>query len=371
MGQTTADILIIGGGVIGLSVAWHLGRQSDSVTVLDSGEQGQASAVAAGMLAPLAEAGAPGPFLDLALDSLRRYPEFVKTLRVESGTPLEIRGPGMLRVARTDEEESELDRAIIWQSALGLPLRRLTSSEVRTLEPAAAPSLQSAILSPQERHIEPRGLIASLAVACRNRNVQLISGRALGLELPGGEVAAVRTETERLPCKSLVIAGGAWSDLMGQWLGVQMPISPLRGQILALGPVQPAPLRHTLYTHGAYLVPRSDGRIVVGATEEAVGFDSRTTERGIAGLRLQAERLVPCLMDMPLHSAWSGLRPLSADGLPLLGRVPGWDNVFVATGHGRNGILLAPVTGALMADAILKGTPLPAAFDPARFGARP
>ena len=165
-----------------------------------------------------------------------------------------------------------------------------------------------------------------------------------------------------------MIAGGAWSDVSTQWLGVNIPVTPLRGQILALGPSTNPLLQHTLYTHGAYLVPRRDGRIVAGATEESVGLDTSTTAHGIAALRSGAEALVPALADQPLQSAWTGLRPLSADALPLIGRVPGWGNVHLATGHGRNGILLAPITGSLMANSILHDAPLPDAFNPARFG---
>ena len=370
MTHEDGNILIIGGGVIGLSIAWHLSRANPSVTVLDSAEPGQASQAAAGMLAPLAEAHAPGPFLDLALDSLCRYPNFVEALRDESGLNLEICGPGMLRVARTAEEESALGQAFEWQSKLGLPLCRLTGEEVRRQEPAAAYNIRAALLSPMERHLEPCLLLTALTAACRNRGVHLFFSRVTGLETEAERVIGVRTAQGQFSCKTLVIAGGAWSEFLGCELGVNIPVKPLRGQILAFGPSNPMLLQHTLYTHGAYLVPRLDGRILAGATEESVGFEAQTTECGIAALRSGAEALIPALADQRLHSAWTGLRPLSVDGLPLLGRAPGWENVHIATGHGRNGILFAPITGALMADAILKGTPLPAAFDPARFGGK-
>ena len=171
--------------------------------------------------------------------------------------------------------------------------------------------------------------------------------------------------------RDAVLAAGAWTPALGKWLGFDIPVTPLRGQILALGPQSPAPFSHTIYTHGPYLVPRADGRIVAGATEEWAGFAVATDDAAITGLRAEASALVPVLADWPLHSAWAGLRPVSADGLPLLGRVPGWDNVHVATGHGRNGILLTPITGALMADHLLHDASLPGAFDPARFGSNP
>ena len=372
MTHTAPDYLILGGGVIGLSLAYHLSRQGASVTVLDGGEPGQASSAAAGMLAPLAEASEPGPFLDLALDSLRRYPAFVAALRAAGKSDLRLQGPGMLRVARSNVEEAALCRALSWQPALGLPLQSLTGAEARRLEPGLGGNVQAAVLSPHEKHVEPRRLIAALSAACRAQDVKLIThSPAADLETSAGRAHAVRTGSERHTFGTLVLAAGAWSRALGQQLGFDIPVAPLRGQILALGPQSPAPFSHTLYTHGAYLVPRADGRIVAGATEEWAGFNVTTDDAAIAGLRVEASALVPALADWPLHSAWAGLRPVSADGLPLLGRLPGWDNVHVATGHGRNGILLTPITGALMAEHLLHDAPLPTAFDPARFGSNP
>lgn len=363
----TTNILILGGGVIGLSLAYHLAKRHVSVTVLDAGEAGQASSAAAGMLAPLAEAHAPGPFLTLALDSLRRWLDFAAKLCEDSGQKLDICGPGMLRVARTEAEEAALCRALAWQSSLGLPLHRLTGSEVHCLEPAAAADIQAAIYSPAERYIEPRRLLSALVAACRRQGVQIAAAKPLAVEIRGDQAIAVATSEGRYAFGTLVIAGGAWSRIPGQCFDIDLPVTPLRGQIMALGPQSPAAISHTLYTHGAYLVPRADGRIVAGATEEWAGFAAETTDAGIAGLRADAARLVPALADWPLHSAWAGLRPISADGLPLLGRAPGWENVHLVTGHGRNGILLTPITGQIMADHLLNDAPIPAAFDPARF----
>lgn len=369
MTHTAPDYLILGGGVIGLSLAYHLGRQGASVTVLDAGELGQASSAAAGMLAPLAEANSPGPFLDLALDSLHRYPAFVAALHEDSGDDLHTHGPGMLRVARTDAEEAALCCALSWQPPLGLPLHRLTGAEARRLEPGFGRNVQAVVLSPMEKHIEPRLLLAALIAACRRHNVEILSNHpATGLEIAGSCARAVLSGHARHLFGTLILAAGAWSHALGKWLGFDGPVTPLRGQILALGPQSSAPFSHTLYTHGAYLVPRADGRIVAGATEEWAGFAVATDDAAIQCLRAEASALAPALADWPLHSAWAGLRPVSADGLPLLGRVPGWDNVYLATGHGRNGILLSPITGALMADHLLHNAPLPAAFDPARFG---
>ena len=364
----SADVVIIGGGVIGLSVAYALAREGTSVTVLDAGLPGQASSAAAGMLAPLAESGRPGPFVRMALDSLRRWPSFVARLREDVETPLGILGPGMLRVARTEAEEEALCAALDWQTPLGLPLHRLGGAEVRALEPAIGPGVRGAVLSPRERHVEPRVLLAALRAACQHAGVTVRSGVAMtGFKTANGRVAAVQTTGGAVSGGQLVIAGGAWSEAMGQRLGVCLPVQPLRGQIVALGPLSAAPFRHTLYAHGGYLVPRPDGRIIAGATEEHADFHAVTTDAGIASQIRMAARLVPSLAAASTQSAWAGLRPVSADGLPLLGRVPDWDNVHVATGHGRNGILLTPITGDMMADHLLRDVPPPSAFDPARF----
>ncbi|MBV9850438.1 MAG: glycine oxidase ThiO [Armatimonadetes bacterium] len=366
--MSAPDFVIVGGGVIGLSVALGLAREGASVTVLDAGAPGQASQAAAGMLAPLAESGCPGPFVRMALDSLRRWPSFVAGLREEAETPLDILGPGMLRVARTEAEEEALCAALDWQETLGLPLHRLDAAEVRALEPAVGPDVRAAVLSPLERHVEPRVLLRALADACRCRGVRVRAGVAVtGFATAGARVTGVEMADDLVSGGQAVIAGGAWSAGLGRMLGVRLPIQPLRGQILALGPQTPLPVRHTLYAHGGYLVPRPDRRIIAGATEEHAGFEARTTDAGIGSLLKMAATLVPDLAGAPLHSSWTGLRPVSADGLPLLGRVTGWDNVHVATGHGRNGILLTPITGSLMADHLLRSIPPPPAFDPARF----
>ena len=369
----TSDIVVIGGGVIGLSIACELGRRGASVLVLGQRQKGQASSVAAGMLAPLAEASEPGPFLNLALDSLHRYPDFLATLREESGTDIAACGPGMLRVARTEEEESALCRALSWQPALGLPLHRLTGEEARGLEPALSPSVRAAVLSPAETHLPPHQLLAAFIQVCYRYKVSTQPWTAAtGLEFSGGRISAVHTAEGRRPCRAVVLAGGAWNPFLLDWLHFSVPIFPLRGQIMTKQSLREPPLqvpfRHTIYTHGAYLVPRPNGEVIAGATEEKAGYDADTTTEGHQSLHRSALALVPALASLGAGKTRVGLRPMSADGLPLLGRVPGFENAHLAGGHGRNGILLTPITAALMADAILNNAPIPTAFDPARFG---
>lgn len=359
---------MIGGGVVGLSIAFALAVERVSVMVLDAGAPGQSSVAAAGMLAPLAEARREGPFVPLAVESLRLWPLFVDQLREETETALRIAGPGMLRVAQTPAEEAALYAALDWQRGFGLPLHRLSAAELHALEPALGIGVCGGVLSPLERHVEPRLLLQALCSACVRRGVVIRPETTVtDFETGGSRVQAVQTEKTRISGGAYVIASGAWSKALGLALGIRSPIHPLRGQMLALGPLHPLPFKHTLYAHGGYLVPRADGRVIAGATEELAGFNPQTTDAGIGSLAAMAAALIPRLSAAPQHSIWAGLRPVSADGLPLLGRLSGWDNIHVAAGHGRNGILLTPLTGCLMAAHLLQDAAIPLALDPARF----
>ncbi len=363
------DFVVVGGGVVGLSIAFALTSEQASVTVLDAGMPGQASAAAAGMLAPLAEARRSSPFVPLAVESLRLWPSFVAGLREEVETALCIAGPGMLRVACTEAEDAALCGALGWQQGFGLPLHRLGAAEVHALEPAISPGMCGGVLSLQERHVEPRLLLQALTGACLRRGVVIQSQATVtAADTNKSHVVALRTKDAVVTGSAFVITGGAWSKTLGLTLGVSFPVHPLRGQMAALGPLQPLPFQHTIYAHSGYLVPRADGRVIAGATEELAGFDAQTTTAGVSSMVAVANALVPVLAAAPQHSVWAGLRPVSADGLPLLGAVPGWDNVHVATGHGRNGILLTPLTGRLLAAHLLHKAELPPAVDPARFG---
>jgi glycine oxidase len=379
-----ADVVVVGGGIIGLSLAWQLAREGVAVVVLERGQiGGQATGAAAGMLAPLAEAREPSPFVALALASLHLYPGIATALYEEVGLDVELRGPGMLRVALTDGEAEALRQEWAWQREAGLRMEWLSGEDARRLEPALAPEVRAAIFSPEERHVEPRRLVRAWGLAAAARGVRVREGTvATGFETRRGgrsaasRVTAVLTGETRTPCGALVVAGGAWSGEVAGWLGARLPVFPVRGQILALACLPP-PVRHTIYTHTGYLVPKADGRVVVGATEDHAGFDARPTASGMGRLLTMAPALVPALAEAPFESAWAGLRPATADRLPLLGPLPGWENVLLATGHYRNGILLAPITAERLAEYIVNGCdaglapvdPLLRPFLPDRFSA--
>lgn len=366
-----ADAVVVGAGVIGLSIAWRLAREGAAVTVIDKSIVGQgASWAAAGMLAPFAEAKDAGPFAQITIAGLKAYPQFIDELEEKTGLTTELSKIGLLRVALTEEEEAQLGESFSRQCSDGLPVHWMTGKEARRLEPGLSPGIRAAVLSPTEWHIEPRRLTRALAVACSSRGVQIVQETPVtGFITNQDKLTAVRVPGGKIEAGQVVIAGGAWSEAIGHMLNAALPVFPVRGQIASLGPCLPPPLKHTIYAHCGYLVPKADGRVLVGATQENAGFDLRPTCEGIGGLLGMAPSLSPALSAMPVESTWAGLRPGTPDKCPILGRLPGWKNVFAATGHFRNGILLAPVTSQIMADMLLrdKVDALASEFAPDRF----
>lgn len=350
-----ADIVVVGGGVIGLSLAWRLARAGAAVTVIDAGcDDGQASIASAGMLAPLAEAQMSGPLVESGLESLRRYPGFVSELREASGVSVDLSAAGMLRVATDWAEADALAAAFAWQKSAGLQLDWLDGEAARGLEPGLSERVRAAVLSPAEKRVEPGALLAALMEACRRGGVRRETTRVVGFETRGRRVLTLETTAGSSRCAAVAVAAGAWSAVLARRLGVELPIFPVRGQMLALRRL-PRLLRHTIYSRAGYLVPRAEGRVDVGATVESVGFNPATTEAGDAALRASAHALAPSLGTAHVESRWAGLRPASGDGLPIIGPLPGWENAFISTGHFRNGILLAPYSADLLSRTILDG----------------
>ncbi len=366
------DVAVLGGGIIGCSLAFHLARRGARVVLLERGRVGaQASAAAAGMLVPLAEAHGPDALLDLALEGVGRYPGFASELRDLSGVDVELVRTGLLRVALDLAEAAELRKRLAWQLPLASGAAWLDAAQVRGLEPAVSPEVTGALYHPTALHVSAPRVVAALAQAAARAGAELREGaEATGFLQEGARVTGVRLADGILPAGHVVIAAGAWTAQAGRWLNVPLPVFPVRGQILALR-AEPAPITHILFSAVGYLVAKGDGTVLVGATEEEAGFAAQVTAAGLAALLAVVPRLVPGLREAPFDRAWAGLRPGSPDRLPLLGPLPGWSQISVASGHFRSGILLAPVTGALMAEAILSGR-LPNAlrpFDPGRFGA--
>ncbi len=352
------DVLIVGGGIIGLAVAWRARQRGMSVTVLERDAIGRgASHVAAGMLAPVAEVefGQVGRrVLELGLRSASMWPAFAAELEAASGgTEVGLRRTGTLVVARDDDEARELERQIAFRDSLGLSATRLRPSEARELEPSLAPTLRLAFEAPDDHSVDPRLVLAALRRACLSRKVELrerapverveldeTDMRVAGVTLRGGE---------RVEAGQVVLAAGAWTaQIEGLPEQARVPVRPVKGQILRLrDPAGPGLLERVVRFAGGYLVPRGDGRYVLGATVEERGFESLPTVGGVYELLRDAYELVPGVSELEIEELGVGLRPGTPDNAPMIG--PGAiAGLTWATGHYRNGILLAPLTAELV-----------------------
>jgi glycine oxidase len=362
-----ADVLVVGGGVIGCAIAYYLAKASVAVDVLERREiGGEASGAAAGMLIHLDDALPSDSFRDLCRASVEMFPALVGDLQEETGIDVEYLTTGMLVVADTEERARGLRELVRLSRAFSPTLEWVEGEVLRRLEPALSPGLAGAVYSADEHHVNPGRLTQALARAAAAQGATLHLGECVtGLLTRGDRVVGVRAAS-RIAADHVVLAAGPWTRMLGEKLGVDAPTRPMRGQMLAY---RSSLVRNMVWGVDGYLVPKAGGFLFAGATIEDVGFRPRTTERGLASMRRMACSLVPALRYAEVSSAWAALRPGSPDGLPILGPVPGWQGLTVASGHFRNGILLAPVTGQLIARSILDGRPSDALapFSPARF----
>ena len=350
-----SDIVVIGGGIIGLAVARRLCLASCAVTVLEQHRTGHgASWAAAGMLAPHCEFDEPDPYFILCRTGLERYAGFVETLREETGCPIDYNATGMIYPALSDGGQARLETRYERHRRDGVPVERLTVREARRLEPNLSNQVHMALRYPDDHQVENRDVVTALAKSVRLHGGTVREGvTARSIVLDGLRVAGVDTTDGLWNAPTVVIAMGCRSRYLdGVSPAHRIPVRPVRGQILALRAGAAPPFRHTIFTREFYLVPRSDGRLIVGATVEEAGFRDEVTLGGVLQLFRGALGLAPGLASCPLESTWSGLRPVARDGWPVLGAT-GTPGLFAASGHGRNGILLAPLTGDLMAEAIL------------------
>lgn len=352
-----ADVVVIGGGLIGCAVAGELARRGLQVTVVEEREPGfGASGAAAGMLSPLSESSGPGAFLSLAVSSLALYDEFVAQLREATGIEIEYRRSGKLEVACDDEAEASLRRAYEWRRAGGHESVWLTGAEARSLEPALSSQVQAGLFNANDYQVENQQLTRAAWVAAARVGVRFRTNeRVTGVEVAGGKVTGVTLASGgRLAAGCVVVAAGCWS---GQLRGLPrpLPLKPIRGQIVVLERCPP-PLSRVVTGGRCYIVPRAGGRVLIGATAEDAGFAVQTTGGGVHRLLGAALTLIPELADAAVVELRAGLRPGTPDGLPILGPDPQVSWLFYSTGHYRNGILLAPITARLLAEAITTGT---------------
>ena len=368
------DVAVVGGGAIGLACAWRAAQRGLRTVVLDSGEPG-AWQVAAGMLAPVSEAEfGERELLELGLQSARRYPAFCAELSEASGRDPGYRATGTLIVARDRDEAEALERLIAFRRGLGLEVERLRPSEARRREGALAPTVRLAVEVAGDHSIDPRKLVAALAEAFERAHGELRARtRAAGLASEGDRMTGVElADGTVLAAGAVVVAAGVHVARLGRLPdAARVPVRPVKGQVLRLrDPRGPGLVERTIRGEEAYLVPRGDGRYVVGATMEERGWDTAATAGGVYELLREAYRALPEIAELDLAETLCGMRPGTPDNGPLIGR-GSIDGLLLATGHYRNGILLAPVTAAAIA-SLIAGEEPPVdlePFDPARFTA--
>jgi glycine oxidase len=377
------DVVIIGAGVIGCAVAREVARRGRTVLVVERDSPGRrATWAAAGMLSPLGEAGEAGPFLELADESLSRYAGFADALRSETSIDIEYQPAGKLHVLLDDDDGrgqlTQLEQLAAGELAQRFDVRLLDAAEARRLEPALSERVTAALLIGRDHRVNNRLLAQALLAGAGAAGVGFrTASPVVAVTARHGAVTGVRLASgERIEADHVILAAGAWSrDVEG--LPRPVPVRPVKGQMFAVDararaadrPVAP-PLQRVIYSADCYIIPRDDGRLLVGATIEDVGFRKGATPRGITGLAVAATAVVPLIADLPLVETWAGFRPGTPDGLPIIGTDADLAGLIYATGHYRNGILLAPVTAACVADLVTGRTP-PVALGPfgiERFG---
>lgn len=349
------DVVIVGAGVIGLSCAWRIAQRGLGVVVLERDEPGSgASGVAAGMLAPVTEAEwGEQELLRLNLESAAEWPEFGAELEDASGTDICFGRSGALVVAADRDDAAELRRLHEFQRSVGLDAEWLAPARCRELEPALSPRIGGGILAPHEHHVDPRAVVAALADAARRAGAEIRPGAEVESLDPGG----VRLRGgERVAGGQVVVAAGCWSAALGA-----VPVRPVKGQIIELRARGQRLATRLVRTPRCYVVDRGDGRVIVGATVEERGWDTTVTVDGVYTLLEAAWEVLPDVRELEWAGVSAGLRPGTPDNAPLLGRDD--DGVLWATGHYRNGVLLAPVTARAMA-ALASGEEPGAALDP-------
>ncbi|MBI2340502.1 MAG: glycine oxidase ThiO [Deltaproteobacteria bacterium] len=352
-------IAIIGGGVIGLSIGWQLTRLGAVVALFEKGTAGsEASSAAAGMITPASEVRfGEEDLLKLFLESLNSYPVFIEELEKQSGLSTDFRTDGSLMVALDHDDEAELNRLHEYQKELGLSVEMISPAEVTALEPLLSGQCTAAIRADSEYFLDNLRLIESLKKAFLASGGQLHEGtRIERLEIEQGKVRAIKAKGERFPVSTVCLATGIHQDIEGLGDYLSLPVRPVKGQALELVNNQTIPLTRairTIHRYPVYLVPRSDGRIVVGATNEEMGLDHRVTGGALLDLLYGAWKILPATAEMEVRKTWVGFRPTAEDHCPILGRT-GIEGLFVAMGMYRHGILLTPIVGKLMAELMVQ-----------------
>ncbi|MBC55103.1 MAG: glycine oxidase ThiO [Gammaproteobacteria bacterium] len=369
-----SDFLICGGGVSGMLVARGLSRQGASVHMIERGSCGhEASWAGGGIVSPLYPWRYSEPVTALANRAQDAYPELARALTDETGIDPELTECGLLMLDADDHVD-----ALRWAQRHGRPMHAWLSTQIYAREPGLAPGSERALYMPAVANIRNPRLIRALAASLQAHPAVEVSEQSeiLRFETQGARMTAVwlrqQGRERRIEADAFVLAAGAWTGQLLEWLGLTLPVVPVKGQML-LYKADKALLRGVVLSNGRYLIPRRDHHILVGSTLEHAAFDKSITEEAGDSLRSSAERMLPALSALPVRRQWAGLRPGAPDGVPFIGPVPGFSNVYVNAGHYRNGLVLAPASADLLV-SLLTGTTAgldPAPYDPARRGIAP
>ena len=369
------DVAVVGAGIVGLSIAWRLARRGLAVAVFDRGAVGGGASLAAtGMLAAAAELEPGGSeLLPLCLESQSLWPAFRDELEEAAGMSVDYRSEGTLLVALGRDEVARLRSRYDLQCRAGLSVEWLGGPEVRAIEPGLRPSAAAGIFCRDDHQVDPRRVVSALRRALARCGAHVIENCAPeALLQAAGRVAGLQFADASCRAPVVVVATGAWAAVNdGLLAGLMLPVRPLKGQALALRSPAEA-LRRVVWTEQVHLAPKAGGLLIVGATVEEAGFDAAVTAGGVYALLEGARRALPSTEEMTVEAIWTGLRPTSDDDAPIIGPA-GLDGLLVATGHHRNGVLLAPVTARAVAELVLRGqvSGAAAAFGIERFDRRP
>ena len=354
--MSAPDVVVAGGGAIGLSIAWRSALAGMSVTLVDGAPERSASRAAAGMLAPVTEVHyGEESLLRLNLTSASIYPDFVAELESATGMDTGYRRCGTMLVARDADENAALDELFAFQLRLGLEVARMRGADCRTEEPALARTVRGGILVEGDHQIDNRALVTALTEACRRAGVGFVHQTVRAIDSDSGRVTGVRlADGDQVACDRVVLATGAWTASIGDLpVDALPPVRPVKGQLLHLRGAIP-PVRHNIRGLDVYMVARADGRVVVGATVEEQGYDERVTAEAVFNLLRDAYELVPGIVDLELVETVVGFRPGTPDNAPVIGETD-VAGLIVATGHYRNGILLTPITARAVTELLTTG----------------
>jgi glycine oxidase len=350
----TADVVVIGGGVIGSAIAWNLAAQKQLTILVEKNQPGkEASSAAAGILAVASGRSKRGPMYQLKSTSQKLYPALVHELEERTGVDIEYQRVGVLDLVRNDADEKKYRQLYDLRKEQGYAATWLSADEVRRLEPQLTPHLRGAVHFPDDHHLNNERLAEAWAQAVAQRGATVQTGVTVNeARIANGKVTAVRIGEEWVSTNTVVIAAGSWSQEVGTIFGLAVPTQPAKGQMLT---VRFPHVRHVISWSDHYLVPRKNGEVVIGSTVEFVGYNKEVTLETVRALIERSVDLVPAVSTAPLNRFWAGLRPYSPTRRPILCRAPGLENVILATGHHRNGIVLAPITGQLICELITTG----------------